>query len=341
MRIAQISTLARPVPPNGEGSVETLVHGLTEGLIRRGHEVTLFAVAASQTSAHLCSPVETSYAADPRKWDWQLYEAYQVSQAFRDAARFDLIHCHAYSYGFLFCDSVATPSLHSLHIEPGHDTRFLATRTRNRWIHFSSKFQAREFADVPRVHIIPHGIELAQYRVAGPDDRENYLLFLGRFIPEKGPLEAIDIARRAGVPLKLAAPENDYFREILRPQIDGKQIRYIGEVAGDTKRELLTRARALIYPIRDPEPFGLVLLEALASGLPILAFNRGSVSEIVTPGRTGFVGQTGSDLIEQLDSVDSLDRQEIRRDAEERFSHETMLDRLEQLMSHIVAEAKS
>jgi glycosyltransferase involved in cell wall biosynthesis len=338
MRIAEISTLTRPVPPGGEGSVEGLVWSLAEGLTRRGHEVTLFATADSHVSCALRSPVATSYTTDAGKWDWQLYEAFQAREAFGAWRDFDLIHCHSYHFGLLYCDSVPIPSLHTVHIEPGPDFRFLAERTHNRHLHFASVWQAREFAGVPGAHVIPHGIDLGQYRVAAPAERGDYLAFLGRFIPEKGPLEAIAIAGQADMPLKLAAPHNDYYERVIRPHVDGRQVEYVGEVRGSSKTEFLSRARGLLYPVRRGEPFGLVLIEAMASGLPVLALGEGAVPEIVRHGETGWIGQDPVELARAARQLESFDPQAIRRRAEAHYSSEAMVERVEALMRRIVEE---
>src|SRR3990172_4715112 len=140
MRIAEISTLHRPVPPNGEGSIESLVYTLTEGLCTRGHTVTLFAHPHSRTSALLRSPAKVGVEKGSDIWDWRVYEAFQVSEAFKSWRDFEVIHCHSYHFGLLFCDLVPTPSLHSLHIEPSPDYLFLAERTQNRRMHFCSRY---------------------------------------------------------------------------------------------------------------------------------------------------------------------------------------------------------
>jgi glycosyltransferase involved in cell wall biosynthesis len=335
MRIAEISTLFRPVPPPGEGSVESIVHILTEGLVRRGHEVTLYATADSMTTARLESPVEESYSTDTGKWDWQLYEAFQVRRAFLNWIDFDVIHCHSYHFGLLFCDFVPVPSLHSIHIEPGPDYRFLAARTANRHFHFCSKYQARDFGEEKGVHVIPHGTTLT--RVSEPGEPvQDYVAFLGRFIPEKGPLDAIRIARRAGIPVKLAAPMTDYYREFVEPEVDGTSVEYVGEVKGEEKARFLSRAKALLYPIQTPEPFGLVLVEALACGTPVVSLARGAISEIVEHGRDGWLGETEDDLVKALPEIDRLDRRAIRENARKRFDADVMIDRIESLLDKIV-----
>lgn len=339
MRVAEISTLYRPVPPKGEGSVERLVYSLCEALVAKGHEVTLFATADSKSSARLRSPVETSYSGNPNKWDWQLYEAYQVGEAFRAWRDFDVIHCHSYHFGLLYCDMVAIPSLHSFHIEPGPDYRFLAERTRNRHLLFCSRHQARDFGGVSNVHVIPHGIDLKGYGVAPREARKDYVVFLGRFTPGKGPLEAISIARRAGVPIKLAAPQNDYYRQVIAKEVDGREVEYVGEVRGEAKAELLSRARALLYPLCEAEAFGLVLVEALASGLPVVAYAKGAVPEIIKHGVSGWLGETQEELVRGVREVDLLSRAAIRKEAEARFSAGIMAGAVEELLCRIVEEA--
>ncbi len=336
MRIAEISTLHHPVPPVGAGSVESLVATITEGLVGRGHEVTLFATADSKTTATLKSPVEISYSQDPDKWEWQVYEGFQVREAFRAWNDFDLIHCHSYYFGLLFCDFIPIPSLHTIHIEPGFDYVYLAQRTHNRHLHFCSHYQARNFNDIQGVHVIPHGIDLDQFYVSPNENREDYLAFLGRFTPGKGPLEAINLARQTGIPLKMAAPANEYYNQAIKPKIDGRLIEYIGELHGKQKADFLSKARALIYPASYAEPFGLVLIEALASGLPVIALNKGAVPEIVKHGITGWLGETEKDLMVGIERMEHVERAIIRRFAEDHFSAELMIRNLENLMIDIV-----
>ncbi len=332
MRIGMISTLSRPVPPNGEGSVELLVSLLTERLVAKGHEVTLFATADSKTSATLCSPVETSYSTDPGKWDWQMYEAFQVREAFRRWSKFDVIHCHSYWYGMLYSDFVPIPSVHSMHIEPGPDFHFLAQRTGRRHLHFCSRYQARDFLAMSNVHIVPHGIEMDQFHVSPPGERGGYLVYLGRFHPDKGTAAAIAAAETAGLPLKLAGPSNAYLREELLPKANPKLVEYVGEVSGAEKAALLSRAEALLYPVERGEPFGLVLIEAMACGLPVVATGRGAVPEIVEHGVTGWIGESQEDLLEGIARTAAFNRNAIRRKALERYSAERMADGLEAIM---------
>jgi glycosyltransferase involved in cell wall biosynthesis len=339
LRIAEISTLFRPVPPNGEGSVESVVFQVVEGLIARGHRVTLFARADSRTSAALRSPVPDGLAGPTPKWDWQLYEAFQVREAFRAWRDFDLIHCHSYHHGLIMCDAVPIPSLHSIHVEPGPDILFLARRTTNRRLVFCSRHQARDFEGVPGVHVIPHGLDMSGYPPPQAPGG-GYLAFLGRFIPEKGPLEAIAIAKKSGLPIELAGPANEYFDREVRPHLDPPRVSYAGELRGARKAEFLASAAALIYPVQRPEPFGLVLVEAMAAGLPVLALNRGAAPEIVEPEVTGVLAESEEDLVEACRRLDRFDRAAIRRRAMEKFSSARMVDELERLMIRSVEESK-
>ncbi|MCA9431452.1 MAG: glycosyltransferase family 4 protein [Candidatus Omnitrophica bacterium] len=336
MRIAEISTLHRPVPPMGEGSIESLVSTLTEGLVERGHEVTLFASADSETTARLWSPVPLERHRNPAAWDWQIYEAFQVREAFRMWEEFDLIHCHSYHFGLLYCDLVPTPSLHSVHIEPGPDYRFLAESTTNRSLHFCSRFQAREFERVEGIEVIPHGVDPTLYDPKPDGKPGKYLAYLGRFHPDKGLPEAIEIAKKSGIPLKLAGPINDYYSNLLEPMIDGSHIQMVGEVDAKEKAKFLQDAKALLFPIQRGEPFGLVLIEAMACGVPVLATNRGAVSEIVVHGETGWIGESVEDLLEGIRRLEEFDPAKIRRHVEVNFSNARMVDRLENLMTRIV-----
>ncbi len=340
MRIAQIATLARPVPPAGEGSIEYLVGQLVEELVRRGHEVTLYATADSRTSAALRSPVQTSYVTDAEKWDWQLYELFQAREAFGAWRDFDVIHCHAYWFGLMFCDLFPIPSLHSIHIEPGPDYRFVAARTRNRRFHCASQWQAGLLGEREDLDVVAHGIDVDALDPAG-EPVEDYLAFLGRFIPGKGVLEAIEVARRAGLPLRLAAPHNEYYEQAIRPHVDGRNVEYVGEVRGEEKRRFLARARGLVYPAMRGEPFGLVLVEAMAAGLPVLALARGAVPEIIEHGRSGWLGERVEDLVAGAGRLAEFDRGAIRAHAREHYHYTVMADRIEGLLRRMVEERES
>lgn len=336
MRIAQIATLARPVPPNGEGSVELLVSLLTEELVRRGHEVTLFALPSSRTSARLSSPVRQSYADGAGEgWDWQLYEAFQVREAFRRWREFDAIHCHSYHHGLLFCDFVPIPSLHSIHIEPGPDYRFLARRTANRALLFCSRHQARGFDDIPGTHIVPHGLDLDDCEPLPDSERGGYLAYLGRFIPGKGADLAVDYALESGIPLRLAGPRSPWFDEAIAPRLRPGLVDYAGSLDSADARRFLARSEALLYPIRDGEPFGLVLAEAMACGAPVVAFGRGAVPEIVEHGATGFIAEDGPGFVRGIRACAALDRGAVSARAKELFGHRRMAQSVERILASL------
>lgn len=329
LRIAEVATLGRPVPPPGEGSVEFLVSLITEGLVSRGNEVTLFARADSRTTASLESPVPRGY--EGATWDWQIYEAYQVREVFRQWRRFDLIHCHSYHHALMFSCFVRIPVLLTLHLDPGPDLLFLAERTPSCHLHFASEFQARDFGMIRRKSIIPFGLSAPEVDMAtwGGGD---YVAFLGRFIPDKGILEAIQACRKAGKRLVMAAPANDYYHEQIAHLVDGDQVIHAGELGGQAKDVFLAQASALIYPNLRGEPFGLVLVEAMLAGTPVVARSIGAAPEIVSHGETGWLAPDLDGLVHGLGRVAALDRPSIREKALGRFSAARMLDELEDLM---------
>jgi len=220
----------------------------------------------------------------------------------------------------------------TLHIEPGPDYLFLAKRTHNRHLHFCSQYQARDFDEIPDKSVIHHGIPLFEAVGSHEGPPEDYLAFLGRFLPDKGALEAIHIARESGRRLLLAAPENDYFHAEISRHVDGEQICYIGELGGREKFRFLERASALLYPIKRGEAFGLVLVESLMAGTPVIASNIGAVGEIVEHGVTGFLMERNQDYASAIAALGKLDRKSIRQWAVERFSANRMLDDIEALL---------
>jgi glycosyltransferase involved in cell wall biosynthesis len=199
-----------------------------------------------------------------------------------------------------------------------------------------SEFQARSYEGRPNIELIPHGIETDAFPFG---ERGDYLLFLGRMIEDKGPLKAIEIARTVGMPLVLAGPAEDGFDEKLAPQINGREITYVGRVEPAERDRLLAGAAALLYPLLYPEPFGLVVIEALACGTPVLAVGIGAVPELIEPGLTGYLADSWDGLAELVAPTMALDRRTIRDRAIERFDYRRMVDRHEELYRRIVEEA--
>lgn len=326
LRIALVAPVATTVPPPRSGSIETMTALLADGLAARGHDVTLFAVAGSSTAARLQATFAVGYRDGSREWPWELCELFNMSAALRRAADFDVIHLQAESYpmSLAFEGLVATPLLHSLHYSPSADEVAMWRRYAEAPLVALSEEQARSLAGLNVRATIPHGLDLTQFPARATTG--DYLLFLGRFTPGKGVLTAIEIATRAGVPLRLAAQANDYYHAHVEPLVDGARVRYVGELGHDEKVALLAEARALLYPVQSAEPFGLVLTEAMACGTPVAAFARGAANEIVEPGVTGGLFDGADALVAALPGVMALDRATIRARAAARFGADRMVD---------------
>lgn len=322
MRIAQISTLATPVAATRSGSIEACVWLLTRELTRLGHEVTVFAVAGSEVDGNLVATLPGPYGIAGSPDDWHLCEWINLCAAVRGSGGFDVLHSHAYLWGLPLEPLSRAPMVHTLHIAPTANEARLRATWPEACVTAISHYQWSGFPQFPPAPVIYHAVDLSLFPwVEQPDD---YLLYLGRFTPGKGPLAAIEAARSIGMPLLLAGPENSYFRETVAPLVDGVRVRYAGSVTGEARAQLLGSARALLYPLSEPEPFGLVMPEAMMCGTPVAAFGLGAVPEIVDDGITGCIAESPANLPSQIEHAIALDRALVRRKAEERFSGERM-----------------
>lgn len=329
LRIAQIAPVAGPVIPGAGESVEQLIELLVEGLLARGHEVTLYATGDSRTEGRLRSVLPRGYDEEDAIWDWYRAESFNAALAFEHAAEHDVIHAHDSHFALPFAPLVDTPLVDTPHTEIAPEV--LAEYRRRPEVHVVavSEYQRSTLDGHPSVTVIPHGIEFDAFPFS--PRAEGYLLFLGRMLADKGPGDAIRIAQAAGLPLILAGPaEEDYdIRE--EPAVDGDQIRWLGRVGVAERNRLLAGAVALLFPVVYPEPFGLVLLEAMACGTPVLATELGAVPEIVQAGVTGFTAPTWQGLAERVPAAAALNRQAVRRTARDRFDARLMIDRHEAL----------
>jgi glycosyltransferase involved in cell wall biosynthesis len=316
------------VTPTSTGSIEQLVWLLTEELVRRGHEVTLYATGDSETSARLKATYPRGYGDDPDLWNWQLHETMHVASAFEQAYDFDVIHSHDYHYALPFTRLTGTPVVHSYHVIPDDDVARLYARYREASVVAISRYQEGFFRASSNITVIHHGIDIDAFPFrAAPGD---YLLFLGRILPGKGVVQAVRLARQAGMRLLIAGPKSDgddYFRSGVAPLVDGRDVVYQGPVTVSERNPLLAGAAALLYPILAPEPFGLVLIEAMACGTPVAAFGRGAVPEIVENGVTGYFADDLASLAALIPAVLALDRAHVRDAAAQRFDHRQMVDR--------------
>jgi glycosyltransferase involved in cell wall biosynthesis len=326
LRIAHVAPVATTIPPPKSGSVESMTSLLTEGLVARGHEVTLFATSDSTTSATLSSIYAHGYWHDENMWPWELYEMLNLAAAVERAREFDIVHYEAayYPMSLAFTRLSPSPIVQTLHHSPTAAEVALWSRYPEAPFVAISNEQAKLLAGANVVATVLHGIDTDNFTFnESPDD---YLLFLGRFTEGKGVLQAIAVARRVGMRLVLAAAEDDYYREKIAPHVDGVHVVYHGEADFPTKVKLFGGARALLYPIQAREPFGLVLAEAMACGTPVAALDRGAVREIVDDGVTGIVFGDLDQMAAGLNRVCALDRRRVRERAVERFGVERMVN---------------
>ncbi|HMD37025.1 MAG TPA: glycosyltransferase family 4 protein [Vicinamibacterales bacterium] len=326
MRIAHIAPVATTIPPPKSGSVETMASLLTEGLVARGHDVTLFATGDSTTKAKLHAIYPHGYWHDENMWPWELYEMLNLAAAVERAGDFDLIHYEAayYPMSLAFARLSPTPIVQTLHHSPSHaEVKLWAQYPEAPFVAISNE-QARLLSGLNVVETVLHGIDTENFLFN--EKAEDYLLFLGRFSEGKGVLQAIEIAKRVGMKLILAAAADEYYREKVAPLVDGRHIIYYGEADFDQKVRLYGGARALIYPIQSREPFGLVLAEAMACGTPVAALDRGAVREVVDDGVTGIVFENLEQMANELQRVFDLDRRLVRERAVARFGVARMVD---------------
>jgi glycosyltransferase involved in cell wall biosynthesis len=335
LRIAQIAPLWARLPPDGYGGAEQVVHALTEGLVARGCQVTLFASGDSRTSAALRATCDRNLLAKMQDGEAYVYEPYanaSLADALRMAGAFDLIHCHLGAAFIPFAALCPTPVLHTVHAALDLvDERWALERYPEVPVAALSHSQIATLPASRRrnIRVVYHGCDFDQYQ-QGSTAPGDYLLFLGRMNAAKNPAGAIRVARAAGMPIVLAGKpmtgaEEQYFDDQVRPLIDGRDVRYAGPVSLAEKVALLQGAAALVFPIQWEEHFGLVMIEAMACGCPVVACRRGSVSEVVDGGITGFHAPSEQELVDLVPRALALDRRRVREHARRRFSVDRMV----------------
>ncbi|MGX9389394.1 glycosyltransferase family 4 protein [Nitrobacteraceae bacterium UC4446_H13] len=335
MRIAQIAPLTEAVPPRLYGGTERVVHWLTEELVALGHDVTLFASGDSHTSARLEAAWPKALRLDGSVRDPNALHMVMLERVRRkcDNGEFDFLHFHLDYYPFSLFSRQPTPFLTTLHGRldlPEHQPVF-STFSSIPVVSISNA-QRRPVPHARWLRTIHHG--LPEKLLTPQPVRPSYLAVLGRIAPEKGVDRAISIAIRCGIPLKIAAKidraDEEYYHERIRPMMNHPLVEYIGEISDHEKSDFLSGAIGLMVPIDWPEPFGLVMIEAMACGTPVIAFNRGSVTEIVDDGKTGFVVEDDTSAVAAVDRLTALNRADIRKEFEKRFTARRMaLDYLE------------
>ena len=334
LRIAQVAPLFEAVPPPRYGGTERIVSHLTEELVRRGHAVTLYAAADSQTRARLVPCAPKALRLDPPR-DPMLLHFLELETVYAAAAEYDVVHAHTDYLTLPFARSAATPTLLTLHgrLDLAGLAPLFARYPDVALVSISESQRVPLGDGVSWAGTAYHGIPVDAYPFS--PDPGDYLAFVGRVSPEKGLDLAIRVAEAVGLPLRIGAKvdpaDQAYFENDIRPLLGSRWVDFIGEVDEATKAELLAHARALVFPIDWPEPFGLVMLEAMACGTPVIARPCGAVPEVVIDGVTGYLGDTLDDLVKATRAVDQLDRAACRAHVERRFSVERMADRYEAL----------
>jgi len=346
LRIAQVAPLYEAVPPKLYGGTERIVAYLTDELVRRGHAVTLFASGDSTSSARLEPVVPTALRLAGAGQDTLAPHLLELAQVFDRAHEFDVIHSHTGYLAFPFSRGSPVATLHTMHGRLDQPETFaLHHHFRDEALVSISLDQRRPLDPfgVSWAGTVYHGLPLDPYAFSprGGD----YLAFLGRISPEKRPDLAIALAKQAGVPLRIAAKvdpvDREYFEREIEPLLAHRLVDYVGEIGEEDKAAFLGGARALVFPIDWPEPFGLVMIEALACGTPVIARRRGSVPEVIRHGRTGFIVESMADMVRAVRRLDRIERAECRREAEARFSVERMADGYEVLYRRLGARART
>lgn len=327
MRIAQIAPLFESVPPRTYGGTERVVHYLTEALVRQGHDVTLYASADSRTSARLRPTVPEALRLSKVRRDPLPWHLLQLAEIARDAGEYDIVHFHTDLLHFPLSRKLEVPQLTTLHGRLDlPDLKPLYQEFRDMPVVSISDHQRAPLPMARWAGTVYHGLpaDLYTFRAEGGD----YLVFLGRISPEKGPEQAIEIAVKADMPLKIAAKvdevDREYFEERVKPLLAHPLVEFVGEVDERGKNELLGGARALVFPICWPEPFGLVMIEAMACGTPVIAFPCGSVPEVIDNGVSGFIVDSIDEAVRMVGKLPELDRATVRATFEARFTSNRM-----------------
>ncbi len=327
MRIAQVSPLYESVPPQGYGGTERVVSYLTEELVRQGHQVTLFASGDSVTSARLVPICQRSLRLDGNCSDRLAHHVFMVEQVFKEASSFDIIHFHIDYLHFPLARRHSIAHVSTLHGRLDiPDLVPLYQEFREMPVASISDAQREPLPWLNWQGTVYHGLPPDLYTFR--PEHGKYLAFLGRISPEKRLDRAIELANRLGMTLRIAAKvdraDQDYFQEVIKPLLNSPLVEFLGEITEEEKDDFLGNAYALLFPIDWPEPFGLVMIEAMACGTPVIAYRRGSVPEVMVQGETGFVVDSFQAALEAAEKVSALDRRRCRRVFEERFTASRM-----------------
>jgi len=337
MRIAEVASVATPVKREGSGSIEQVAWTLSQGLLDRGHSVTVFGVAGSESPGDLVCTLPGPYGHPDVPEEWRVAEWVHIARALEGADDFDVVHSHGYLYGLPLEPLGRVPMVHTLHVMPSQESASLVRLYPSATITALSAYQWSEYPDLRAPLVIPNGIPSGEFTFSA--EPEGYLAFLGRFTPGKGAVTAIETARRLGLPIRLAGWANDTYADEVAALVDGDTVRFVGPVYGRERDRFLGGATALLYPITAHEPFGMVMPEAMLCGTPVAAFRVGAVSEVVEDGVTGFTVPLGSDLAPAVRSALTLDRARVAQTAADRFSSTAMVQAFETLFEDVISRS--
>ena len=346
LKIAQLAPLWEPVPPKKYGGIEIMIKALTDELVKRGHQVTLFAAGNSKTKAKLNSVFPKSLLEEKVDWCHRSQNLINAANVFGRADEFDIIHSHIGDNALFFTNVCRTPVLTTLHnVLPDpknrHSDEYITFRHYARKTNFVSiSFNQRTHTDLKLKYIgtVYNGVNINNFSFN--EKPKDYLVWLGRIHYGKGLWNAVNAIKKSKQKLIIAGgatceTDEKYF-ESVKPMIDGKRIKYIGEVSSKEKNKLLGNAKALLFPTAWEEPFGLVMIEAMACGTPIIAFNKGSVSEVVKHNKTGFVVKNEKEMIKAIEKIDQINRADCRKHIEDDFTVEKMVDGYEKVYEKIM-----
>ena len=347
MRIAILAPPYLPVPPKQYGGTERIVSLLTEELVNRGHDVTLFASSDSVTSAKLVSVVGNALGNDGTKKTSALLPLLHIRECFRHEKEFDLIHNHAQYLSLFLAEHASIPVVHTWHGSyyegevPEEKRQVLRTFKDQKFISISNN-QQLGMPELSYMGTVYNGLSLRDYPFH--ETSGNYLLWVGRITEKKGPLVAIKTAKTLGIPIKMAAAidpiDQPYFDTVIKPELDSSAVSFVGEISQRYMAELYGNAIATLYPVTWHEPFGLVMIESMASGTPVVAYNMGAVPEIVEDKKTGFVipkeeGIEG--LVHACQSIHTISRLACRQKVEQQFTVNAMVDSYEAIYQRLIS----
>lgn len=339
LKIAQVAPLYESVPPQRYGGTERVVKTLVDGLASNGHEVTLFATGDSTTTTRLISPCPYGLRLDKNVVDKVVPHITMLKMLCEIESHFDLIHFHTDYLHLPLVSKLKTPSLTTIHSRLDRPELIaMYERFKDVSLVSISHSQAQPLASNNWVQNVYHGIDKKIY--VPKFEQGRHLTFLGRMSPDKNPEDAIKIAIESELPIKIAAkidPEDQtYYQERIMPFLKHPLVEFVGEVGEIKKVELLRDSIALIFPIQWPEPFGMVLIESMACGTPVLAYNNGSVPEVIDEGITGIVVDRFEDALKKIRAIDTLDRRLVRRRFEERFDQSVMVQNYEKVYDQLL-----